>query len=189
MLFSVQVKSTTTKTITVKATGESGLNRLDKYTLSGASSVEPSIANVWRGLGFPCFLVYVIEDEDHKLSCYYKRCSHLIDGHSNEDDKSASKAFYKVNDEASFLAFANAADKSFGFARDLLIDHVRIQYSRGHLILVSDNTLGCWPFPSSMPVETVFSQVIDWHRSAIDKTLERTRQLLWSHDQHASAND
>ena len=70
ILFSAQVKSTTSDNVTPHFIERSQLNRLDTYTLSGAPNIEESTVNYWKGLGLPAFLFVVIEDQTDGFEIY-----------------------------------------------------------------------------------------------------------------------
>jgi hypothetical protein len=181
ILFAAQIKSTTTKNVLPKFEGESRLNRLDTYTLSGAEKIDAPTLNYWKGLGLPAFLFMVIEDQStRRLACYYKRYTPLLDGHADDDARTRSRTFYQVNHEASFLAYADPQKEIGGFARDLIIDYARLSYSKGHVVQLTPSQLGFWPFPNKQAPDVVryFGELIGWHQDKIRDTCSWTAKLL-----------
>src|SRR5437588_11171863 len=118
ILFSAQVKTTTSDLVKCKWVEQSRLNGLDTYTLSGAPGVHKRTINYWKGLGLPAFLFIVIEDTSDgksRLDCYHKRCTPLLTGSANSDDRNATRAFYHANDEQKFRAYADPNNEEYGF--------------------------------------------------------------------------
>jgi hypothetical protein len=182
ILFSAQIKSRTSESVVPKFERK-GQNRLDTYTLSGAEKVDELTMNYWRGLGLPAFLFIVIEDQStgaSRLTCYYKRYTPLLDGHASKNDRIGTKTFYRVNDGASFLAYADPETEIGGFARDLIIDYARLSYSKGYVVQLTPSQLGFWPFPDRRHPDVVryFGQLVGWHQTKIKGTCDWTRSLL-----------
>ena len=135
ILFSIQIKTTTSDVVKPVFVRQSPLNALDMYTLKGANKADDRTINYWKGLGLPAYLFYVIENESNcSLDCYHKRYTPLLDGHASSDEKTGTNLFYRVNNGATFLAFADAEKEIGGFARDLIIDYARLSYSKGHIV-------------------------------------------------------
>src|SRR5260221_10840163 len=70
ILFSAQVKSTTSKQVTRELVGKSRLNSLNEYILHGAKGIDDKTVGYWKGLGLPAFLFLIIEEESdgtHRL--------------------------------------------------------------------------------------------------------------------------
>ena len=110
IIFSAQVKATTTDRVKCEFVEKSPLNGLLRYTLVGAEKVDARTINYWKGLGLPAFLFIVIEeklDGGSHLECYHKRYTPLLDGRADPDDENGTRSFYHVNSGASFLAFAD----------------------------------------------------------------------------------
>lgn len=183
ILFLAQVKTTTCPTIRPDLINQSTLNGLCEYTLSGAKKVDERTLNYWKGLGLPAFLFIIIEDRSNGISdlkCFYKRCTPLLDGHTNSDDETGTKAFYRVNEKATFLAFSDPDKKIGGFARDLIIDYARLSYSKGHVVPLTPRQLGFWPFPNKENPDGLhyFGEFVGWYKKTIKETCESTTALL-----------
>jgi hypothetical protein len=183
LLFAAQVKFSTVDTVTPKSNGQSPLNQLETYTLSGAKKADESTINYWKGLGLPAFLFMVIEDHStgkSRLTCYYKRYTPLLDGHPNQDDRAGTKTFYRVNDESTFLAYADTTNETWGFARDLVIDYARLSYSKGDIVQLTPQQLGFWPFPNKVNPDVVryFGEMVGWHQDRIRETCDWTAGIL-----------
>lgn len=181
ILFAAQIKSTTTERIQGTLQEKSSLNGLNTYTLSGANKIDQATLNYWKGLGVPAFLFLVVEDiSSNRLACYYKRYTPLLDGHADEDDENATRKFYLVNCESSFLAFADSEKGVGGFARDLVIDYARLSYSKGHIVKLTPKHLRFWPFPGKNDPDTVryFGELIERYKETIKETCEWTAELL-----------
>jgi hypothetical protein len=183
ILFSAQVKITTSDKIQRKSVGPSGLNGLVEYTLTGATKVDERTINYWRGLGLPAFLFLVIEDRSTAtchLECYYKRYTPILDGRNDLNDVDGTKRFFQVNKGSTFLAFVDAEKEIGGFARDLIIDYARLSYSKGHVVQLTPSVLGFWPFANKEAPDAVhcFGELIGWHRKKIQETCLWTIDLL-----------
>jgi hypothetical protein len=183
MLFTVQVKTTTSDLVKPAFVCPSRFNLLRTHTLTGADKVDERTINYWKGLGLPAFLFIVIEDRSNgqcHLDCYYKRYTPLLDGHAALDDKTGTKLFYQVNHGATFLVFADLEKQIGGFARDLLFDYARLSYSKGHIVPLTPRQLGFWPFPNKTNPDAVryFGELVGWHRKTIKATCEWTTDLL-----------
>ncbi|MCK4528112.1 DUF4365 domain-containing protein [candidate division WOR-3 bacterium] len=183
ILFSAQVKATTSDKVICEAVGTSPFNGLLKYTLMGAKKVDERTINYWKGLGLPAFLFYIVENGCNgatHLECYHKRYTPLLDGHLSPDDESGTKSFFQVSNGASFLAFADFQKEIGGFARDLIMDYVRLSYSKGHVVQLTPRQLGFWPFPNKEKPDAVrwFDDPLKWHREMIEDTCRWTTELL-----------
>lgn len=183
ILFSAQVKATTKDEVKCRAVEISDFNGLLKHTLIGAKKIDERTINYWKGLGLPAFLFYVIENGcngETCLECYHKRYTPLLDGHSSPDDESGSKSFFKVSNGSRFLAFADFQKEIGGFARDLIMDYVRLSYSKGHVVQLTPSQLGFWPFLDKERPYAVrlFENPLRWHQKKIKETCEWTTDLL-----------
>src|SRR5262245_5346970 len=95
ILFLAQVKTTRSTEIKAKAVGQSSLNGLNQYTLTGVENIDERTLTYWRGLGLPAFLFYVIENgSSGHVDCFHKRYTPRLDGFPGEDDLTGSKSFY-----------------------------------------------------------------------------------------------
>jgi hypothetical protein len=183
ILFSAQVKSTTSDKVEPKLENEKKPNCLDKYRLDGAERIDDRTLDYWKSLGLPAFLFYVIDDQPNgssQLDCYYKRYTPLLDGHPDSDDKCGARSFFRVNQGARFLAFADSTKEIGGFARDLVVDYVRLSYSKGYIIQLTPRQLGFWPFPKKRPLDAVqcFRTPLQWHRKKIEDTCAWAARIL-----------
>ena len=79
---------------------------------------------------------------------------------------------------AAFCAFVGSGQTG-GFARDLFIDYVRLQYYKGHVIPLSPE-LGLWPWENKESVrdEIWFPEILEWNEESIRKQHGWTQQLL-----------
>ena len=181
VLFVAQVKST--RAIAPEPTGARGKNCLDTYVLPDAKKPDEATLNYWRGLGLPAYLFYVVDSSD-QIDCFYKRYTPLLDGRvsPNGDDESPTKQFFKANDGKSFRVFADPVNKLFGFARDLVVDHARMCYSKGYVVPLTVEMLGVWPFRGSAKddanTKRYFWELADWHRDKIRETCKSAMILL-----------
>jgi hypothetical protein len=177
ILFSAQVKASTSDRVQASATGKSRLNLLDEYTLVGAEKVDERTINYWKGLGLPAFLFYVVECGNH-LKCYHKRYTPLLDGHSDSDDETGTRRFYRVSNDMTFLAFA--VDNIGGFARDLVIDYARMSYSKGHVVPLIPSELGFWPFTNQPDLSAAlyFDELVGWNRAKIKEACDWATAIL-----------
>lgn len=183
ILFSAQVKSTTSDKVICEAGEKSPLNGLLKYTLKKAEKVDERTINYWKGLGLPAFLFYIIENECNgaaHLECYHKRYTPLLDGHPSPDDKIGTRAFYQVSKGGKFLSFADFQKEIGGFARDLIMDYVRLSYFKGYVVQLTPSQLGFWPFPDKEEPDAVryFDNPLKWHREMIENNCRWTTDLL-----------
>ena len=181
ILFLAQIMTTTTESVRAELVCKSDLNALDMYRLPGVDKVDARTIGYWQGLGLPAFLFCIVENGSNgDIECYHKRYTPLLDGLPSEDDKTGSAAFYRVNDKARFLGFADAEKEIGGFARDLIVDYARLAYSKGHIVPLTPRQLGFWPFPNKANPDVVryFGELVGRHRMKIKETCEWTAGLL-----------
>jgi hypothetical protein len=183
ILFSAQVKSTTSEQVKRELVGRSRLNSLDEYVLHGAKSIDEKTISYWKGLGLPAFLFLIIEDKSSgvpRLDCFHKRYTPLLDGRAGPNEHDGTKSYYQVNSGSQFLAFANAETEVGGFARDLIIDYFRLSYSKGQVVQITPNQLGFWPFPYKSNPDDIryFEELIGWNRDKIKETAVWSLNLL-----------
>jgi hypothetical protein len=180
ILFAAQVKAATTATVKASQVGTSQLNVLEEYTLARAVRADERTINYWKGLGLPSYLFYVIEQLDGHLDCYYKRYTPILDGHPDSIDETGSERFYKVNDGQRFCAFADRENEVGGFARDLIIDYVRLSYSKEQIVQLIPSHLGFWPFQDKKNPDSVrcFGEIVGWHREKIRAMCKWTSDIL-----------
>ena len=177
ILYAVQVKTLSGKNAKPKILGiNKGLNELSKFDIKNDKlHIDKNTLEYWRGFGIPVYLFAVIysdsSDQGEKIDCYYKRFVRVLTTPASQEDE----FFYKVNDSATFLAFANQESKRFGFARDLFIDLIRCSYYKGSISYISPRTLGLDQFPEE---DTVFGELFDEYRENISKTIEQTKRNI-----------
>jgi hypothetical protein len=183
ILFSAQVKSTTSEQITCEPVGKSTLNSLDEYILHGGKGIDDKTICYWKGLGLPAFLFQIVEGETdgvRRLDCFHKRYTPLLDGHDGPNERDGTKSYYQVNSGSRFLAFADSVKEIGGFARDLVIDYYRLSYSKGHVVQMTPNQLGFWPFSYKANPDEIryFNELIGWNREKIKETSTWSLNLL-----------
>jgi hypothetical protein len=181
ILFSAQIK--TSNVVKPKPGIKSELNGLIEFTLEGADKAEEKTIKYWKGLGLPAYLFYVLingSSDANQPECYHKRYTPLLDGHPSTDDENGTRLFYKVNKGQKFLAFADPKNEIGGFARDLIIDLVRLSYSKGQIPPLTRRQLGFWPFEKKDEQDTVifFGEMVGWHREKIEATCNLTTHIL-----------
>jgi hypothetical protein len=183
ILFVAQVKSRTTDKVVPKLiTPKSDKNELEEYSLTGARMIQNSTLQYWKGLGLPAFVFYVLEDQtSNKIECYYKRYTPLLDGDPDEQDKNGAARFYRATTEkATFRAFADPEKRLLGFARDLIVDYVRLSSSKGQIIQLIPTRLGFWPFPThaEADIPIYFPEFVRRDREKIRQTVAWVTQIL-----------
>jgi len=187
ILFVAQVKSTTSDIIKPEFVCKSGHNKLETYTLkptrnnqSISCNVDERTINYWKGLRLPAYLFYVIEDSSNAVKCYYKRYTPRMDDHASPNDKVGTRNFFRVNRNMKFFAYADQKNKTGGFARDLIVDYVRLAYYNGHVVQLTPNQLGFWPFQDKNEPDAVrhFDEFVEWHEDKIEETCRWTIDLL-----------
>jgi hypothetical protein len=183
ILFSAQIKSTTSQSVSCHRIGTSRLNCLEEFELRGADGIDDRTLSYWRGLGLPAYLFYVIESESdgsRTQTCYHKRYTPVLDGKGDASDRTGSHRFYKVSQGSQFHAFANNDRMLWGFARDLIIDYARLAYSKGYLVPLIPSELGFWPFPHRSAPEATkyFDELVGWHRDKIKAARDWATSVL-----------
>jgi hypothetical protein len=85
-----------------------------------------------------------------------------------------------MNNEATFLAFADPENEIGRFARDLIIDYARLAYFKGHIVQLKPRKLGFWPFPDKENPDILryFPEMVEWHQEKIKEAYEWTAALL-----------
>ena len=177
ILYAVQIKTLSEKNASLKFLGTNkGLNELAKFDIKNQHiHIDENTLEYWHGLGIPVYLFAVIytdsSDQGEKIDCYYKRFVRVLTTATIQEDES----FYKVNDGATFLAFADQESRRFGFARDLFIDFIRCSYYKGSISYISPRTFGLDQFPEG---DAVFGELFDEYRENISKTIEQTKNNI-----------
>ena len=153
-----------------------GFNGLESFRIIRPKlHVDEKTMQYWRGFGMPVYLFAIIysksSGQGEQLDCYYKRFTPVLTtARTQEED-----CFYKVNNRATFLAFANQEIKIGGFARDLFIDLMRCSYHKGALSYINPRALGLEQFPKE---DAVFRDLFEEYRQNILKTYAQTRDFL-----------
>jgi len=173
VLFAVQVKTTTEAEPELLATDpDDDLNGLERYRLrrrDPVKDINEATRDYWRGLSLPVYL-FVIVDRNKQLDCYYRRMTRELTKGGIDDGKGSG--YFKVNEDASFRAFAS--EQRGGFARDLFIDYVRVAYSRGHIVPLDAARLGLAGFPKN----AVFADVLPEYKDTIIRTFRTAQSVL-----------
>jgi len=158
-------------------TEKRGFNRLNKYRISNPNlKVDDRTLCYWQSLGMPVYL-FAICDQGQKLDCYYRRYTPDLTKDKIDVSKIDSySSFYKVNDNASFIAFADAKKREGGFARDLFIDYIRWNYFKGFIAYVDPRTIGLNQFPPQ--ARTIFGDLFDIYKDRICETYNFTKGFL-----------
>jgi len=177
ILYAVQIKTLAERNVKIESLGiNTGLNELTKFDIKNQLlHIDANTLEYWRGLGIPVYLFAVIYSdssvESMKIDCYYKRFTQLLTTTTDQEDE----YFYKVNDGATFLAFADQKSKRFGFARDLFIDLMSCSYYKVSISYISPRTLGLDQFPEA---DAIFGEIFEEYSENINYTLEQTRKYL-----------
>jgi len=110
----------------------------------------------------PVYL-FAICDTGQEMSVFYKRYTPIL----TEPNKSPDfySEFYKVNNGSEFLAFADSAKQTGGFARDLFIDYIRCHYSKGFIMYVNPRTMGLQQFPDQE--DAIFKDLFDTYKDKV----------------------
>ena len=148
ILYGVQVKTFSEQTAKPKpVVVTKDINKLEEFEIKYSElKVDQKTLYYWKGLGIPIYLFAIVKniskDGSEKLDCYYKRYAPIITRDIDVEIDEYYRAFYKVNNGSSFLAFGDFERKTHGFARDLYIDCVRLSYSKGVLPCLKSEDLG-----------------------------------------------
>jgi len=177
ILYAVQVKTLSAHCVKLEPLGpKTGFNDLMEYRIVNPHlHIDERTLQYWRGLGMPVYLFAIIHTEPFgeggQLDCYYQRLAPMLTTEGVEQGES----FYKVNNGATFLAFADSCSKKYGFARDLFIDLIRCSYCKGSISYISPRTLGLEMFPEE---DAVFGDLFQVYQEKILKTYAKTRGFL-----------
>jgi hypothetical protein len=169
VVFSAQVKYYPSRLAT-KVGKEIKLNLLDKYKLEPSISVDSRTQEYWKLLGMPCYLFIVIQ-KGNSIDLFYKRYTPIINGKGTEE----RSAFYKVNDELIFLAFAKG--DIGGFARDLYIDQIRANYNKGLIAYLNPRRLGLGQFPN-VDKDVYFKDLFKEYKANFEDAFEQLNLVL-----------
>lgn len=168
VVFAAQVKF---RSASIKFIGkDTRLNLLDTYQIKPTVSIEPKTKNYWKLLGIPTYLFVVIPDGEN-FDLYYKRFTPSLLGKTPE----SSCPFYKVNRGIHLCAFAK--DKIGGFTRDLYIDQIRSDYSKGLVTYLNPRRLGLEQFPN-IDSDMYFTDILVEYRKELEKTYSQLKVAL-----------
>ena len=178
IMFAVQVKTFLEKNVKIKYVKENkGFNNLSQYTIHGSNlKIDVKTLNYWKTLGIPFYLFAVCVGAK-ELKCYYKRYSPTLTNDDNDLSKiNFYSEFYKANENNKFIAFANPANKTGGFARDLFVDYIRCNYYKGNLIYLNPRTIGLKQFPDEENV--IFLDLFQIYKNKILIAYNKTKVFL-----------
>lgn len=184
VLYIVQVKTLESKSIRGRTKGtRNSLNRLMGYNLTNSHlKIDDPTLDYWRGFGIPAYLFLVLLDSDASpRECYYRRYTHLLTEVKETYDEDISSEYYRVDDGGRFLAFQDSVVHAGGFARDLFIDYVRCQYSKGSITYIDPKKLGLDEFQEN----AIFEDLLGIYRNSIIPTY----QILHQYFNSRSNND
>jgi len=172
VVFAVQVKYRSDRTAKfVKK--DLRLNHLNEYTISPSISIDKDTTEYWKLLGMPTYLFVIIPNES-SVDIFYKRYTPILTGNKTPQ---AEMPFYKVNDGLSFLPFSNMDNKVGGFTRDLYIDQIRANYSKGQITYMNPQLLGLNQFPAQ-DKDIVFRDIFDEYQINFEETFEQLRKVF-----------
>lgn len=177
ILYAVQVKTRSQQNVKLEDLGPHlRCNELHKYRIKNKKlDIDARTLRYWRGLGMPVYLFLVVysksDGQGGRLDCFYKRFTPVLFATAKQEEQD----FYKVNDETTFLAFADRNTRTHGFARDLFIDLMRCSYSKGSISYISPRTIGLQQFPEE---NAVFHDLIEEYRQNVCATYGKTRGFL-----------
>jgi hypothetical protein len=176
ILYAVQVKTLSQQHVKINDLGRDQRNQLGRYSIKSSHlQIDARTQQYWRGLGMPVYLFAIVYSEvqgqSGRLDCYYQRFAPILTTNAAQEQA----YFYKVNDGATFLAFADQNTKTGGFARDLFIDLMRCSYAKGSISYISPRIIGLKQFPQE---DAVFSELFEEYRETIRITYQKTRKFL-----------
>lgn len=179
LLFAIQIKTLSRTNIKkLELIGEEkGFNGLNKFEIHNHHlKIDNATLEYWQGLGMPIYLFVLIQDsaQDDTIGCYYKRYTPQLTGDNTQEEFHPYQQFYKVNEANRFLAFK--VPGKGGFARDLFIDHVRINYFKGSLAHISPRHMGLEQFSEEGLFEDLFE--IDIYKEQILAAYQKTTKFL-----------
>lgn len=172
ILFAIQVKtSSQLKPIFVQI-DTSMSNGLETYSISNSKlNTKEATLNYWRGLNIPTYLFVIGIDRTQadKMDCYYKRYTAMLTKNEPPD-----KHFYKVSKGNTFIGFVDPRHKQGGFARDLYIDYMRCDYSRGFVAFLDPELMGLNQFGPQI----IFADLVKEYRANISKYYEQIIPMM-----------
>lgn len=179
ILYAVQVK---TFAITNKKKPKyirirKNFNNLKEYRIANNNlQVENKTFAYWHTLSMPVYL-FAICDTGQEMSVFYKRYTPILTKPNKSPDFYSE--FYKVNNGSEFLAFADSAKQTGGFARDLFIDYIRWHYSKGFIMYVNPRTMGLQQFPDRE--YAIFEDLFDIYKDKVLLNYKSIKPFLEKH--------
>lgn len=151
VLFAVQVKTTIHENVDFQDEKKNN-NALENWTFiykkrGDLFKINKKTLDYWENLRIPIFLFVVIEN-GNELECYYKRYTDYLTRHRHNPNYDHKEDFYKlefyrVNEGNKFLAFVQKGNGyPGGFSRDLFMDYIRINYSKGLIVHMKPEEIG-----------------------------------------------
>jgi hypothetical protein len=91
-----------------------------------------------------------------------------------------ARLYKATTDAGAFRAFADPEKQLWGFARDLIVDYVRLWSSKGQIIHLVPRRLGFWPFPThaDADIPVYFPEVVRRDREKIKETIGWATRIL-----------
>lgn len=180
LLFLVQVKCFNAKNGTIESIKkDERYNFLEKYKITNSKNLEldDRTLTYLASFGLPTYLFVVVINDNKQNDCYYQRLTPIL---LNGKPFKKSKGFSKVTDDNSdFLAFADKTTKEGGFARDLYIDYVRCNYSKGNVALsIKPSTMGLQQFPFIEKADDYDVVYFSDLAREYEKNIEQSRKAL-----------
>lgn len=159
VLFGIQAKTTEKQDIKLVNIGiNRRLNELDKFQIQGSFpfTLKESSIRYWETLEIPLYLFIVIKNNADIFNCYYSRLTPILHKNnisSKDKIKRVKKSdFYLANNSSTFHAKKLKIRMDGGFARDLLMDHIRCSYKNGSVLYKNPNDFGVnWPTNKLFP--------------------------------------
>lgn len=174
IVFAVQVKNFSSKLAT-KIGKDRRLNLLDQYKIEPSITINSRTQEYWRLLGMPCYLFVIIQN-NKSVDLFYKRYTPIVEGKAIEP----RSPFYKANDDLQFLAFAE--DSIGGFARDLYIDQIRVNYYKGLIVYLNPRRLGLKQFPDT-DRDVYFKDIFEEYKANFEETYRQLSSVFGNSNQ------
>lgn len=176
VIFAVQVKNYPSRKA-VSVGKDRRLNLLEMYKITPTISIDQQTQDYWNLLGMPCYLFIAIP-KGNSVDLFYKRYTPIVNGKASQ----SRSAFYKVNDQFRFFAFADPERNVGGFARDLYIDQMRSNYNKGLIAYLNPRRLGLEQFPDK-DTDVYFRDIFKEYKVNFEDTFEQLRSVLGADDQ------
>lgn len=174
----MQVKTFSKKKAKCEYIGvERGFNCLRKYKITNHHlKIDRKNLKYWQTLSMPIYL-FVVVDNAGKMSCYYKRYTPILTKDNiDEVEVNFYSSFYKVNENNSFIAFADKTRRVGGFARDLFIDYIRPNYYNGSVTYLNPRSIGLGQFPDQQ--YAIFKDLFEIYENKILLAYNQTTRFL-----------